>query len=49
MTILVNFRFASVKYMCSNCKWMVIIEKMELVSSGGDGGKNAVFFFKWQE
>jgi hypothetical protein len=23
---------------------MVIVEKMELVSSGGDGGKNAIFF-----
>jgi len=28
---------------------MVAIGKMELVSLGGDGGKNAVFFFKWQE
>jgi hypothetical protein len=32
--------------MCSNCKWMVAIEKMELISSSGDGGKNAVVFFK---
>ncbi len=30
--------------MCSNCKWMVAIEKMELVSSGGDGVKMQFFF-----
>jgi len=34
--------------MCSNCKWMVVVEKLELVSLGGDGGKNVVSFFKWQ-
>jgi len=28
---------------------MVIVEKMELVNSGGDGGNNVVFFFKWQK
>jgi hypothetical protein len=31
--------------MCSNSKWKVAIEKMELLSSGGDGEKNVVFFF----
>jgi len=35
--------------MCGSCKLMVAIEKMELVSLGGDGGKNVIFFFKWQE
>ncbi len=29
--------------MCRNCKWMVAIEKMELISSGGDGGKMQLF------
>jgi len=28
---------------------MVAIEKLELVSSGGDGGNKTIFFFKWQE
>jgi len=27
---------------------MVVIKKMELIGSGGDGGRNAIFFFKWQ-
>jgi hypothetical protein len=35
--------------MCSNYKLMIAVGKMELVSLGGDGGKNVVFFFKWQE
>ncbi len=30
--------------MYNNCKWMVNVEKMELISSSGNGGKNAVFF-----
>ncbi len=30
--------------MCSNYKWMVAIEKLELVSLGGDGGKMQFFF-----
>jgi hypothetical protein len=48
-TILINFPFAIVKCMCSNCKWMVVVEKLELVISNGDGGNNVVFFFKWEE
>jgi hypothetical protein len=35
--------------MCSDYKWMAIIENIKLISLGGDGGKNEVFFFKWQE
>ncbi len=49
VTIIINFYFFIVKYMCSNCKLMVVVEKMELVSLGGDGGKNVVFLFKWHE
>jgi hypothetical protein len=39
VTILVNFLFLIVKLMCSNCKLIIAVEKMELVSLGGDGGK----------
>jgi len=37
VTIVVNFLFAIIKLMFSNCKWMVVVEKMELCNSGGKG------------
>jgi hypothetical protein len=37
VNITVNFIFAIVKYMFSNCKRVVAIEKMELGSFGGKG------------
>ncbi len=37
VTIVVNFLFAIVKLMFSSCKWMVVVENMELCNSGGEG------------
>jgi hypothetical protein len=37
VTIVVNFLFAIVKLMYSNCKWVVVVEKMELCNLGGEG------------
>ncbi len=39
VTIAMNFIFAIIKYMFTNCKWVVAIEKLELSSFGGEGGK----------
>jgi hypothetical protein len=37
--IVVNFVFAIVKLMFSNCKWVVAIEKIKLGSLGGEGDR----------
>ncbi len=39
VTIVINFEFTIVKYMFSNCKWVVAIEKTEVGSSGIEGEK----------
>jgi hypothetical protein len=39
VTIAINFRFAIVKYMFNNYKWVVVVEKMELGNSYGEGKK----------
>jgi hypothetical protein len=39
VTIAINFLFATVKYMFNNYKRVVVVEKMELGSSSGDGEK----------
>jgi hypothetical protein len=35
--------------MCSNCKIDGSCKKDGASNLGGDGGKNVIFFFKWQE
>ncbi len=44
-----KFSFCQCKIDVQQLKWILIIEKMELISSGGDEEKNVIFFFKWQE